>query len=64
MHTLHLIASRPSHGERHVDPVDPRVLGRHCSRDEALTAGYSYLEQHPCAWLQIEGPDGSSEDVS
>lgn len=62
---LHLIAEHPSHGDRHCDPVNPRLLGRYDSRDEAHRAGRAYLSAHPEAWLQTCGANGDGvEDVS
>jgi hypothetical protein len=61
---LHLIATHPSHGDQHGDPVDPRELSIHDTRDEALRAGRRYLSEHPKAWLQLDdGKGGSVEDV-
>ncbi len=65
MTTLHLIAETPSHGDRHVDPVNPRELSRHTTREEARAAGRAYLRQHPAAWVQIDdGQGGAVEDVT
>lgn len=62
---LHLIAERPSHGDRHGDPVNPRLLGSYDTQDEARAAGRRYLRQHPEAWLQTCGANGEGvEDVS
>lgn len=66
MTTLHLIASAPSHGDRHVDlDAAARPLGEHPSRDAALRAGRDYLKEHPGSWLQIDdGQGGGVEDVT
>lgn len=60
---LHLIASQPSHGDRHVDPdATARMLSEHEDRDSARAAGRDYLADHPTAWLQTDG-EGGIEDV-
>lgn len=63
---LHLIASAPSHGDRHVDPdTTARLLGEHETRAAALDAGRDYLREHPTAWLQVDdGQGGDVEDVA
>jgi len=64
--TLHLIASAPSHGDRHVDPdATARTLGTYGDATEARSAGRAYLREHPTAWLQIDdGQGGAVEDVT
>ena len=63
--TLRLIASTPSHGNRHVDPdATARILGTHPNDFESRSAGRAYLRQNPAAWLQIEDGRGGVEDVT
>jgi hypothetical protein len=54
---LHLIAERPSHDDRHVDPVNPRLLSEHDTRSQALDAGRLYLWEHPESWLHDDGQE-------
>lgn len=64
--SLYLIAPRPSDGQRHIDPdsAAARVLAEGLlTREETVARGRSYLRTHPGAWLQIEGSDGTIEDV-
>lgn len=66
---LHLIASTPSHGDRHVNAdATARILGtweNDESRVDARSAGRAYLRQNPSAWLQIDdGKGGGVEDVT
>lgn len=63
-YALHLVASAPSHGDRHVDPdATACELGSYASRDEAHRAGRAYLREHAGAWLQVSGV-GSIDDVT
>lgn len=66
MIALHLIASAPSAGDRHVDPdATARQLSQHPDRAAALRAGRDYLRDYPTAWLQIDdGQGGDVEDVT
>lgn len=66
-YVLHLIASAPSHGDRHVNPDSTaRELGRYESFESADAAGKTYLREHPDAWLQIQSDEagGSIDDVT
>jgi hypothetical protein len=54
---LHLIATQPSHGDAHVDPVSPRTLGTYDTESAAQRAGRAYLSEHPSAWLQTQDSD-------
>ena len=64
--TLHLVASAPSAGDRHVDPdATARILGTYANAFEARSAGRACLRQNPGAWLQIDdGQGGAVEDVT
>ena len=66
MTTLHLIASTPSDGDRHVNPdATAKILGTYEDAFEARSAGRAYLRQRPAAWLQIDdGQGGAVEDVT
>jgi hypothetical protein len=60
---LHLIASAPSHSDRHMNPdATARLLGTYPNAFEARSAGRAYLRQHDGAWLQIQGEQ--IEDVT
>jgi hypothetical protein len=56
---LHLVATRPSHGDTHQDPVDPRPLGTYDTESDAYVAGLAYLREHPEAWLQTQDEDSA-----
>jgi hypothetical protein len=58
---LHLISVRPSHDERHVDPVRPRLLGTYATELEAHDAGRAHLRAYPDAWLQVQDSDARSD---
>jgi len=54
---LHLIATHPSHGDQHLNPVSPRLLGTFATEAEAQDAGRAYLRANPSAWLQTQDDD-------
>jgi len=63
-YVLHLIASAPSGGDRHVNPDDTaQILGEYETREAAHRAGRAYLRQNPAAWVQVQAPGEDGEDV-
>lgn len=63
---VHLVASAPSHGDRHVDPdATAKSLSRQRNLAAAQTAAEAYLREHPEAWVQVQrGEDGQVYPVS
>jgi hypothetical protein len=65
VYVLHLIASKPSQGDVHVNPdATAQILGEYATRDEAHRAGRRYLRDNPSAWVQVQLPGEDGEDVS
>ena len=56
-YVLHLVATHPSHGDTHQDPVDSCELGTYDTESAAYQAGLAYLRAHPEAWLQTQDED-------
>jgi hypothetical protein len=55
MYELHLIASKPSHGDRHVNPdATARLIDSFDTKSEARAAGKRYLRENPEAWVQVQ----------
>lgn len=66
MYELHLIASKPSHGDRHVNPdKTAHRLGAFDTKREALDEGHRYQHEHPLAWVQVQDAEQRepAEDV-
>jgi hypothetical protein len=55
MYELHLIASKPSHGDRHVNPdKTAHRLDLFETKSEAHAEGRRYRRANPDAWLQVQ----------